>query len=330
MRAWQVHDKGEPIDVLEQSDIPIPAPGPGQLQVRVSVAGIGLPDVLMARGTYPLTPPLPFTPGQELAGVVTAVGDGVDTPIGTRVMSTSGFIEGKGSFAEYTVVAAEQAFPVPSALDDSAAAGFWIPHMTGWAALVDRGRIAAGDWLAVLGAAGGSGIAAVQLGNALAARVIAVVGDERKADFCRGLGAEAVVVHRGGDLAADLRAATGGRGVDLVYDPVGGAPAEEAHGALASGGRLLAVGFASGRWPDIDTQLLVMTNTSMVGVFAGSYSRTELDAVHAQLSELVTAGRLRCAVTENVAFDELPQALQRLANREVIGKLVLDAPTEGS
>jgi NADPH:quinone reductase len=222
MRAWQVHDKGDPIDVLRQAEVPTPPPGPGQLQVRVAAAGIGLPDVLMARGTYPLTPQLPFTPGQELAGVVTAVGDGVDTPIGTRVMSTSGFIEGHGSFAEYTVVAAEQAFPVPGALDDGAAAGFWIPHMTGWVALVDRGGIAAGDWLAVLGGAGGSGIAAVQLGNALGARVIAVVGDDAKADFCRGLGAEAVVVHRKGALAADLRAATGGRGVDLVYDPVGG------------------------------------------------------------------------------------------------------------
>ncbi len=326
MRAWQVHDKGEPIDVLKQSDIPIPAPGPGQLQVRVTAAGIGLPDVLMARGTYPLTPPVPFTPGQELAGVVTAVGAGVDTPIGTRVMSTSGFIEGHGSFAEYTVVPAEQAFSVPSGLDDAAAAGFWIPHMTGWAALVDRGGIAAGDWLVVLGAAGGSGIAAVQLGNALGARVIAVVGDGAKAEFCRGLGAEAVVVHRSGGLAADLRAASGGTGVDLIYDPVGGEPAEEAHGALARGGRLLAVGFASGRWPDIDTQLLVMTNTSVVGVFAGGYTRGEHDSVHSQLSELVSTGRLRNAVTGSVAFDELAQALQRLANREVIGKLVLDAP----
>jgi NADPH2:quinone reductase len=190
---------------------------------------------------------------------------------------------------------------------------------------VDRGGIASGDWLAVLGAAGGSGIAAVQLGNALGARVIAVVGDEAKVDFCRDLGAEVVVVHRSGGLAADLRAASGGSGVDLIYDPVGGDPAEEAHGALSTGGRLLAVGFASGRWPDIDTQLLVMTSTSVVGVFAGGYTRGELETVHSQLSELVSTGRLRSAVTESVAFDELPQALQRLANREVIGKLVLDA-----
>ena len=133
-------------------------------------------------------------------------------------------------------------------------------------------------------------------------------------------------MHRKGGLATDLRAASGGRGVDLIFDPVGGESAEEAHGALVRDGRLLAVGFASGRWPDIDTQLLVMTGTSLVGVFAGGYSRGELEAVHAKLSELLSAGRLRCAVTEHVAFDELPRALQRLANREVIGKLVLDAP----
>lgn len=326
MRAWQVHGRGEPADVLEQVEIEIPPPGPGQLQVRVTAAGIGLPDVLMARGTYPLTPPLPFTPGQELAGVVTAVGAGVDTAIGTRVMSTSGFIEGHGSFAEYTVMAADQAFPIPSALDDAAAAGFWIPHMTGWAALVERGRITSGDWVAVLGAAGGSGTAAVQLGCALGAHVIAVVGDETKSDYCRGLGAESVVVHRKGDLAADLRAATGGRGVDLIFDPVGGEPAEEAHGAMARDGRLLAVGFASGRWPNIDPQMLVMMSTSIVGVFAGAYSRAELEAVHAKLSDLVNAGRLQRTATERVAFDELPRALQRLGNRAVNGKLVLDAP----
>ena len=170
MRAWQVQGKGEPLDVLDQVELPAPAPEPGQVQVRVTAAGVGLPDVLMCRGTYPLTPPLPFTPGQEMAGVVSAVGDGVDLAIGTRVMSTSGFIEGNGSFAEYTVASADQVFPVPDALDDASAAGFWIPHMTGWIGLVDRGRIQAGDWLAVLGAAGGSGIAAVQLGKALGAR----------------------------------------------------------------------------------------------------------------------------------------------------------------
>jgi NADPH2:quinone reductase len=326
MRTWQVHGAGEPADVLKQVEVEVPRPGPGQLQVRVTAAGIGLPDVLMVRGTYPLTPPLPFTPGQELAGVVTGVGAGVDTPIGSRVMSTSGFVEGFGSFAEYTVVAAEQAFGVPTTLGEDEAAGFWIPHMTAWVALVERGGMAAGDWVAVLGAAGGSGVAAVQLAHALDARVIAVVGDDAKAEYCRALGADSTVVHTTSDLAADLRAASGGRGVDLIFDPVGGDVAERAHGALARHGRLLAVGFASGRWPHIDPQTLVMTSTSLVGVFAGGYSRAELDAVHTNLCDLLTAEKLRTTVTERIAFDELPGALQRLASRAVTGKLVLQMP----
>lgn len=324
MRAWQVQGAGEPLEVFHLVEREAPEPRPGEVQVRVTAAGIGLPDVLMCRGNYPLTPPLPFTPGQEMAGVVSAVGEGVDLPIGTRVMSTSGFVEGNGSFAEYTVAWAAQVFPVPEALDDASAAGFWIPHMTGWIGLVDRGQVREGDWLAVLGAAGGSGIAAVQLGKALGARVIAVVSDQAKADFCRGLGADATVLVGDGSFSGALREATDGAGVDLIYDPVGGAPAEEAFKALAQNGRLLAEGFASGRWPNIHAHDFVVTNTSLVGVFAGGYPRQHLDDIHAKLSDLLTSGRLRNAVTERVAFDDLPQAVQRLADRKVLGKLVLD------
>jgi NADPH2:quinone reductase len=303
-----------------------PEPGPGQVQVRVTAAGIGLPDVLMCRSNYPLTPPLPFTPGQEMAGVVSALGEGVDIPIGTRVMSTSGFVQGNGSFAEYSVAHEAQVFPVPDALDDASAAGFWIPHMTGWIGLVDRGQIREGDWLAVLGAAGGSGIAAVQLGKALGARVIAVVSSDDKAEYCRGLGADATVLVGDGAFSAALRDATDGAGVDLIYDPVGGAPAEEAFKALARDGRLLAEGFASGRWPNIHAHDFVVTNTSLVGVFAGGYPRQHLDDIHANLSDLLTSGRLRNAVTERVPFEQLPEAVQRLADRKVLGKLVLDGP----
>ena len=238
-------------------------------------------------------------------------------------MCVTVFWMGHGSFAEECLVGADSAFPIPDGLTDAQAAGFWIPHLTGWIGLVDRGHIAAGNWLAVLGAAGGSGIAAVQLGHALGARVIAVVSDDEKAAFCRGLGADAVLNHRDGPLEPALRAATGGPGVDIVYDPVGGALAEDAIRALARYGRLLAVGFASGRWPVVDTHDLVVANTSLVGVFAGGYSRDELDAIHANLSALVADGRLRNAVQEEVPFDALPAALQRMADRGVVGKLVM-------
>jgi NADPH2:quinone reductase len=323
MRAWQVHSAGEPIDVLHLVGLDPPQPGTGQVRIRVTAAGIGLPDVFMCRGTYPLTPPLPFTAGQEATGTITAVGEGVDLAIGTRVMCVTAFWQGHGSFAEECLVAADSVFAVPDGLTDAQAAGFWIPHLTAWIGLVDRGRLAPGEWLAVLGASGGSGIAAVQLGHALGARVIAVVSDDERASFCRGLGADATLNHRDGPLAPALREATGGHGVDVIYDPVGGSSAEDAAGALARGGRLLAVGFASGAWPKLATYELVVANTSLIGVFAGGYSRDELDDIHANLSSLVRDGRLRNAVTAEIPFDELPTALQRMADRAVVGKRVL-------
>jgi len=323
MRAWQVQAAGEPIDVLRSVELEVPDPGPGQIRVRVTAAGIGLPDVLMCRGSYPLTPPLPFTPGQGAVGVITAVGDGVEREIGSRVMFVSAFYEGHGSFADECLALSSTAFPVPASLPDAEAAGFWIPHVTAWTGLVERGHLAAGEWLAVLGAAGGSGIAAVQLGRALGARVVAVVGDPGRADFCRQLGAETAINHRDGPLAPALGAATGGRGIDVIYDPVGGAMAEDAARSLARNGRHLAVGFASGRWPELPAHDLVFANTSLVGVFAGGQSPAELDEIHDSLSRLIDQGRLRSAVTATPTFDELPSALQGLADRATIGKLVV-------
>jgi NADPH2:quinone reductase len=323
MRAWQVQGAGEPIDVLHLVDVDPPVPAAGQVRIRVTAAGVGLPDVFMCRGNYPLTPGLPFTPGQEAVGVVTAVGDGVRLSVGDRVMGVSMFYIAHGSFADECLMSAETAFAVPAGLTDAEAAGFWIPHLTAWVGLVERGGITPGDVLAVLGASGGSGIAAVQLGKALGARVIAVVGDEAKAEFCRGLGADVAIDRRAGPLADALRAATDGRGVDLLYDPVGGAAAEDAVRALARGGRLLAIGFASGRWPVIDIHDLVMTNTSIIGVIAGGLARRELDKIHAALEALVLDGRLRNAVTGQVAFDDLPAALQLMADGGVVGKRVV-------
>jgi NADPH2:quinone reductase len=323
MRAWQAQEAGEPIDVLRCVELPVPDPGPGQIRVRVSAAGIGLPDVLMCRGTYPLTPASPFTPGQEASGVITAVGEGVTREIGGRVMLVSAFYEGHGSFAEECLAPSSSTLAVPDGLSDAEAAGFWIPYLTAWTGLVERGHLEPGEWLAVLGAAGGSGIAAVQLGRALGGRVIAVVGDRERATFCRERGAEIAIDHREGPLAPLMRTATDGLGADLIYDPVGGPMAESAATALARNGRHLAVGFAAGRWPVRATHDLVLTNTSLVGVYAGGQSEAELDVVHRALSSLVAEGALRSAVTATPAFDELPSALQRLADRTTIGKMVM-------
>ena len=323
MRAWQVNGAGEPIDVLHSVEVEVPEPGPGQIRVRVTAAGIGLPDVLMCRGTYPLTPPVPFTPGQEATGVVTAVGEGVTREIGSRVMFVSAFYEGHGSFADECLTLSETAFAVPDGLTDAEAAGFWIPHLTAWVGLVDRGHLAQGEWLAVLGAAGGSGIAAVQLGRALGARVIAIVSDEERAKFCLDLGAELAINHGDGPLAPALRAATGGQGVDAIYDPGGAAMAEVAAGALARNGRHLLVGFAGGHWPALAAQDLVIGNCSVVGVFAGGQTPDELEEIHLGLSRLIASGALRNAITAMPTYDELPSALQRLADRNVVGKLVM-------
>jgi NADPH2:quinone reductase len=284
---------------------------------------MGLPDVFMCRGTYPLTPPLPFISGQEATGTITATGEGVELAVGARIMCVTAFTEGFGSFAEECLVEADSAFAIPVGLTDREAAGFWIPHLTGWIGLVDRGGVAPGDWLAVLGAAGGSGIAAVQLGHALGAQVVAVVSDETRASFCRKLGADATINHTDGPLAPALRKITNGPGVDLIYDPVGGSLAEDAAAAMSRHGRLLAVGFASGQWPQLSTLQLVVANTSLVGVFAGGYSRRELDDIHTNLARLISSGRLTNAVTAEVPFDELPGALQRIADRRVVGKLVM-------
>lgn len=322
MRAWQVRGRGEPTEVLELVDTEPPEPGPGQVRIAVAAAGVGLPDVLMCRGVYPLTPPLPFTPGQEVTGVVSAVGEGVDRAVGERVMGVTAFYLGRGSFAEECLAEASNLQAVPEGLDDVDAAGFWIPHLTAWTGLVDRGRLEPGERLAVLGAAGGSGIAAVQLGRALGARVLAVVSSEAKAEFCRGLGADEAVVVGDEPVAARLKE-LGGGGVDVVYDPVGGALGEDALTALARNGRFLAIGFASGSWPEVHAHDLVVTNTSLVGVIAGGQTPAQLAEIHAGLSRMIADGRLRSAVTARPSFDELPQALERLADRSMVGKTVV-------
>jgi NADPH2:quinone reductase len=323
MRAWQVIEHGEPSEALKLVDIDPPTPGKGQVRVRILAAGIGLPDVFMCRGIYPLTPKRPFTPGQEAVGEVIEVGEGVSTPVGTKLMGVTLFTEGRGGFAEESLFDAFNAFPVPPGLADEDAAGFWIPHLTAWVGLVERGGIREGDWVVVLGAAGSSGTAAIQLGRALGARVVAVVSSDAKAELCRSLGAESVLQSDDGSIAEAMREATDGHGADLIYDPVGGAQAEGSVRGLARGGRLLAVGFASGAWPKIDVHTLVRANTSLVGVFAGGFTRAQLDEMHRRMSGFIEAGQLKSTVTYQAAFDDVPQALERLASRDAIGKSVV-------
>ncbi len=322
MRAWQVHRHGSPHEALRLVEIPEPEPRPGEVRLRVLAAAVGAPDAFMCRATYALTPPLPFVPGQEVCGVVDAVGDGVAIAPGTRLMGVTSFMDGRGGFAEKTIVPMPSAYRVPDAMSDADAAGFRIGYSTAWIGLVRRGQLAAGETLLVLGAAGGSGITAVQLGKALGARVIAVAAGDEKLAFCARLGADVCIDRTTADVPAAVLEATGGRGADVVYDPVGGEPAAAATRCIAPGGRLLAVGFASGSWVQINTAHAVRRNYSLVGVYASGYTREQNEADHEALLALHADGRLGGFVT-TVPFAELPDAVEAVASARVIGKLAV-------
>lgn len=322
MQAWQVSARGEPRDVLERAERSLPEPGPGQLRIRVEAAALGLPDVFLCRGSYAFDPPLPFVPGQEVAGIVSASAED-GPPVGTRVVAVTAFFLGHGGLAEEALALVASTHPMPQGLTAVEAAGFTIPFHTAWLGLVRRGRLAEGETLLVHGAAGGSGAAAVRLGKALGARVIAVVGDSEKAAFVRALGADDVVLHREVDVVEAVRERTAGRGADVVFDPVGGEVFQHSLRCLANEGRLLAVGFASGAWADARTEALVRSNASVVGVFVGAYAPEEMRACHEAVSELFAAGRLEVVPGPQVGFDEVPDALQAIADRRAIGKTVV-------
>ncbi len=322
MKAWLVTGAGIPSDVLRLVDIEVPTPGPGEIRLRVEAAAIGLPDVFMCQGVYPLTPAGVFVPGQEVCGIVDAVGDEVDVPLGARLMAVTNFFDGRGGFAEFTIAQAESAYPAPPAMTAADAASFRIGFSTAWIGLVRRGLIQRGETLLVLGAAGGSGITAVQLGQALGARVLAVTSGEERGAFCRAHGADAVIDRTAGDVTAAVDAATDGRGVDVVYDPVGGEVASAIVRNLARDGRLLAVGFASGSWVQPDTHTLVRRNASLVGVYAGGLSRADNEADHRSLMSLVEAGYLRGTAT-TMPFDSLPEGVEAVRASAVLGKVVI-------
>jgi NADPH2:quinone reductase len=289
--------------------------------LRVEAAAVGLPDVFMCRATYAYKPPVPFVPGQEVCGIVDAVGEGVDVPVGSRVMGVTSFYDGRGGFAERTIVPLHSAFRVPETMAAQQAAAFRIGYSTAWRALVRRGELTKGEELLVIGASGGSGTAAVQLGAALGARVIAVASSPDKQDYCRQLGADVVLDRRSPQLAEEIRNATGGRGPDVVFDPAGGDVAQQAMDAMAIGGRFLAVGFASGTWVQAPTHQLVIRNQSLVGVLASGLTAEENDADHEALLALTASGTLDMAVTV-VPFEQVPEAVEAVAVGTVQGKMV--------
>ncbi|HEY0934670.1 MAG TPA: NADPH:quinone oxidoreductase family protein, partial [Trebonia sp.] len=248
MKAWQVGRHGQPEDVLELADVPRPVPGPGQLLVRVLAAAANFPDVLLCTGAYQVRPPLPFTPGVELCGeVLEAAADVTGFAPGDRVIG--GAALPSGAFAEYTVMDAAYTFPAPAALDDAEAAPFAVTYQTGWFGLHRRAGLAAGETLLVHAAAGGVGTGAIQLGKAAGARVIGVAGGPEKTALARETGADVVIDRYAEDFVAVVKEVTGGRGADVVYDPVGGDAFARSTKCVAFEGRIVVVGFASGTIP---------------------------------------------------------------------------------
>ena len=325
MRRWLVESFGNPLEVWRlQEDADPFDPGPGQIKVRVEAAGLGLPDVLMCHDNYPLTPPLPFTPSQEAAGTVIAVGEGVDVALmGTRVLGPTLFQAQRGGLAEECLMHAAGALPIPDEMSSSDAAGFFIPYQTAWVALVRRAQITADDTVLVLGASGSSGCAAVQLAKARGARVIAIAGGPEKAAFCRSIGADAVIDRKQEDVTKAAKELTGGKGVSVVYDPVGGKAGRAAFKALAFEGRFVVIGYASGEWARIELRETLMKNISLVGAMPVGYTPEQVMAAHLGLLEHWREGALKISNNQLFDFEDARSAIEYILKGKVEGKVVV-------
>ena len=322
MKAVVCREYGPP-ESLVVEDVPPPVPGPGEVVVAVKATSVNFPDVLIIQNKYQFKPPPPFSPGSELAGVVQSTGGDVDRfKPGDAVIAFATY----GTFAEQVKTDARRVFRIPEGMDFVTAAAFGLTYATSDHALRDRARLAADETLVVLGAAGGVGLAAIEIGKALGARVIACASTDDKLAVCRSHGADETINYAREDLRERIKQLTGGRGVDVVYDPVGGAYTEPAVRSLAWRGRLLVVGFASGEIPRIPINLTLLKGCSIVGVFWGDFTRREPDAFAASMRQLDRwwrEGRLRPHVSRTFPLDRAADALALIARREVTGKLVL-------
>ena len=322
MKAWQIHELGEPKESLKVEEMDTPEPMAGQLLIEVDAVGLAFPDVLQCRGEYQVKPSLPFIPGGETAGRVIAVGEGVeDFRVGQKVISLG------GGLSEQALVQAQMSFGVPDSMDQVKAAALPMNYGPTWFALHDRALIKSGESLLVTGASGGTGSAAIQLGLAAGARVIAVAGGKEKVDACRELGADVVIDHKEEeDLVEKVREVTNNSGVDVAYDPVGGEVFQKVRRCMAWNGRLLVIGFVAGI-PEIATNHVLLKNYSVVGVHWGASLGRDPGSFKQQMSsvvELSKSGEVDPLLHPTYEFDSANQALQDIADRKVVGKVVVD------
>jgi len=322
MKAWRVHAWGEPETMLLEN-IDEPTPAAGEVRIRNKACALNFFDLLQIQGRYQIKPPFPFIPGAETAGVVDAVGGSVTgVKAGDRVMA----ITHGGGFAECSLAPSINVFPIPEAMSFEEAAATPIVYHTSYYALTHRTKLRMGESMLVHAGASGVGMSAIQIGKAVGAKIIATAGTEAKRSFAQAQGASHVLDYSDPAWTDRVKELTNGRGADVIYDPVGGDIFDSSTKCIAEEGRILVIGFASGRIPTIAANRVLLKNISLVGVLWGGYVQSHPDypgRVHAALMELYSLGMVRPQVGGKYAFEELPRALRDLADRKVMGKAVI-------
>jgi len=326
MHAW-LCETPTGVDALTWTERPTPVPGPGEVLIEIKAASLNFPDLLIVQNKYQIKPPLPFVPGSEYAGVVRAVGEGVTH---LKPGQNVACLAGTGGFATHVLAPAAACMPLPGGFGHVDAAAFIMTYGTSWHALMDRAQLKAGETVLVLGAAGGVGTAAIQIAKAAGAKVIAAASTDEKCALCESIGADSSINYSNHPLPGGFRdaikAATGGRGPDIIYDPVGGDFAEPAFRSIGWRGRYLVVGFAAGGIPSLPLNLTLLKGASLVGVFWGDFARREPQANAAMMSELAqwyAQGKIKPVIDQTMPMAELKAAYAHMGSRGVKGKLVM-------
>jgi NADPH2:quinone reductase len=322
MQAWFCETLDGP-DALTWKDAPTPEPGKGEVRVAIKAASLNFPDLLIVQGKYQMKPPLPFVPGAEFAGVVEAVGEGVKhLAVGSSV---AGFA-GTGGFGTHTIAPAAVLMPLPPAFSFEDGAAFLCTYGTTYHGLIDRAQLKAGETVLVLGAAGGVGTAAIQIAKAAGAKVIAAASSDDKLALCKTLGADEVINYSTQNLRDELKTLTGGKGPDVVYDPVGGDFTEAAFRSIAWRGRYLVIGFANGQIPSLPLNLTLLKGASVMGVFWGEFAKREPQNNAASLMQLAAwymEGKIKPLIEHKLPMSQIKEAFTLMGSRQVRGKLVL-------
>ncbi|MBR9763272.1 MAG: NADPH:quinone oxidoreductase family protein [Rhodobacteraceae bacterium] len=319
MKAIICHEFG-PLQDLSWEEVADPLPGPDEVLIATEAAGVNFPDGLLVQGLYQSRPDRPFTPGMEVAGRIEAVGEGVSLALGTRVLAAVSM----GGYAEKAICAADRVMEIPEGMDAAEACALLVAYGTSHHALKQRGALQAGEWLMIFGAAGATGIAAIQLGKVMGAKVIAVCSTEEKRALALDSGADHAIGYD--DLKAQVRDLTEGHGVDVLYDPVGGAAFDAGCRCMARNGRLLVIGFASGEIPKFPVNLALVKEFAVVGVFWGNWTRAEPGAYRANMAELLgwyAAGQVKPVIEGRYKLSEAAEVLTRVLSRGATGKIAL-------